>query len=253
MLENIVNPLHTSWTTWAITVLCALITGMSKSGLKGFAMINIPILANLYGGMDSVGILLPFLIFGDVFALIFYRRSADWKYIKLLFPWAICGVIIATFFGKYINDVQFRNSIAIAILICLFLILYRDVKGSKIQIADKKWFSSSLGLSGGFATMIGNAAGPIFNLYLMSMRLPKNSFIGTGAIFYLILNIIKVPIHFIYWESINPKTLQLNFVLLPVLLIGAFAGKRIVKNIPEKAYRYFVIAVISISAILLFF
>ncbi|MGQ1785527.1 MULTISPECIES: sulfite exporter TauE/SafE family protein [unclassified Saccharicrinis] len=253
MIESIINPLQTDWTIWGITAFCALVSGMSKSGLKGFAMINIPILANLYGGMASVGILLPFLIFGDVFAVIYYRRSAEWKYIKKLFPWALCGVVLATFFGKYINDEQFRISIGIAIIICLALIVYKDISGGKEIITDKKWFSSSLGLSGGFATMIGNAAGPIFNLYLMSMRMPKNAFIGTGAIFYLILNTIKLPIHFFYWDSISMKTLQLNFVLLPILLIGAFTGKLIVKHIPEKAYRYFVIGVISVSAVLLFF
>lgn len=216
-------------------------------------MINIPLLANLYGGMASVGILLPFLIFGDIFALVYYRRSAEWKYIKILFPWALAGVLIATFFGRYINDEQFRISIGIAIIICLALIVYKDIYGGKQVLSDKKWFSSSLGLSGGFATMIGNAAGPIFNLYLMSMRLPKNVFIGTGAIFYLILNLLKFPIQMFYWDSISLKSLQLNFVLLPVLLTGAFIGKRIVKYIPEKAYRYFVIGVISVSAIMLFF
>ncbi len=254
MMQAILNPLHTSWDIWWMTVLCALITGLSKSGLKGFAMINIPILAHLYGGMASVGILLPFLIFGDTFAIIYYRRSAEIKHIKKVFPYAMIGLVLAMFVGKYIDDDQFRNAIGIAILICLAIILYRDISvGNGDQIITKKWFSSSLGISGGFATMIGNAAGPIFNLYLMSMRLPKESFIATGAYFYLILNVIKFPIHVFYWKSITLETFQLNLVCLPVLLLGAFIGKRLVKLIPEKGYRYFVLGVISISAALLFF
>ena len=251
MIETIINPLQTDWNIWLITALCALVTGMSKSGLKGFAMINIPILAHLYGGMASVGILLPFLIFGDTFALIYYRRSAQWQYIKRLFPWAIVGLVLATLVGKYINDEQFRTSIAISILVCLAIIVYRDISGNKETLTTNKWFANSLGISGGFATMIGNAAGPIFNLYLMSIRLPKNVFIGTGAYFYIILNSIKLPIHFFYWQSISIKTLQLNFVLLPILIIGAFTGKKIVQYIPEKAYRIFVIAVIAMSAVVL--
>lgn len=254
MIQALLNPLHSDWTTWSITVLCAFIAGLSKSGLKGFAMINIPVLAYLYGGMASVGILLPFLIFGDVFAIIYYRRSAEIKHIKKLFPYAMVGLVLAIFVGKYVNDDQFRNAIAIAILICLAIILYRDLLGNgKLEISDKRWFSTSLGLSGGFATMIGNAAGPIFNLYLMSMRLPKNTFIATGAYFYLILNLIKVPIHVFYWKSITWETFQLNLVCLPILLIGAFLGKWIVKFIPENTYRYFVLGVITLSAILLFF
>jgi uncharacterized membrane protein YfcA len=85
------------------------------------------------------------------------------------------------------------------------------------------------------------------------MRLPKNSFIGTGAWFYLVLNVIKVPVHVFYWKSITWQTFQLNLVTLPVLLIGAFMGKQIVKLIPEKVYRIFVMSIITLSAILLFF
>ncbi len=216
-------------------------------------MINIPILAHLYGGMTSVGLLLPFLVFGDLFALFHYRRGIQWVYVKKLLPWALSGILLATLTGKYINDTQFRYTIAISILICLVLLIYKDVKKLDNGFAKQKWFSITLGLSGGFATMIGNAAGPIFNLYLMTMRLPKETFIGTGAIFYLILNTTKVPIHAFYWHSITWQSLQLNFILLPVLLLGAFIGKRIVKLIPEKGYRRFVIFVTALSAVLLFF
>ncbi len=252
-MENFFNPLHTDWLTWSITLLCAFISGLSKSGLKGFAMINIPILAHLYGGMASVGILLPFLVFGDLFALFNYRKGVQWEYIKKLIPWAFGGILLATVLGKYISDTQFRYTIAISILICLALLIYKDLKNLDTQFTRQRWFATTLGLSGGFATMIGNAAGPIFNLYLMSMRLPKETFIGTGAIFYLILNTTKIPLHAFYWHSITWQSLQLNFILLPVLLLGAFIGKYIVKLIPEKIYRRFVIVVIGISAVLLFF
>ena len=101
--------------------------------------------------------------------------------------------------------------------------------------------------------MMGNAAGPIFNLYLLSMRLPKESYIGTGAWFYLFLNLFKVPFHVVSWHTISWKTLQLNVIMFPVLLAGAFIGKKVVSYIPEKEYRYLVYTVILLSAILLFF
>lgn len=252
-MAEIINPLQSDWLTWGITLFCAFVSGISKSGLKGFAMINIPILAHLYGGMASAGILLPFLIFGDLFALIVYRKKMEWSYISKLLPWALIGITVATFTGKYVSDDQFRITIAIAILVCLAIIIYKDIKKEEGGFTEKRWFSTSLGLSGGFATMIGNAAGPIFNLYLMTMRLPKETFIATGAAFYLLLNTLKVPIHAFYWHSITWETIQLNFVLLPALLAGAFLGKRLVKIIPEKAYRRFVIVVIALSAVLLFF
>ncbi|MDB4334794.1 sulfite exporter TauE/SafE family protein [bacterium] len=250
---DIINPLQTSWATWGVTILCAMIIGISKSGLKGFGMITIPILANLYGGMLSTAIILPFLVFGDTYALYFYRASAEWKYIKKVYPWALVGIAVALVIGKFISDSQFRYAIAISVLICLIILVYKELKGGKMDFVKRDWFSTTLGLSGGFATMIGNAAGPIFNLYLLSMRLPKNTFIATGAWFFLTLNLIKIPLHLWVWDSMNMKTLQLNFVLLPTLLAGATFGKYLVKKIPERPYRIFVIVTMGVTSILLFF
>ena len=251
-MYDILNPLHSDWTTWSLTLLCAFLVGVSKSGLKGTGMLAIPVLAHLYGGKASVGILLPFLIMGDLMAVKFYFKSGNIKLILKLIPWAVIGILTAVFVGNRINDTQFKHTIAIAILICLVLLLYNEFK-SKANISSSKIFSGSLGLAGGFATMIGNAAGPIFNLYLLSMRLPKEVYIGTGAWFYLFLNVFKIPFHILSWNTIDLSTLQLNFVMLPVLVIGAFLGKKIVSYIPEKPYRYLIFTIISLSAIVLFF
>ncbi|MCU4174161.1 sulfite exporter TauE/SafE family protein [Carboxylicivirga sp. N1Y90] len=252
-MTELLNPLNTSWNTWLITLFCAFLIGVSKSGLKGLGMVSIPLLAYLYGGKASVGILLPFLIMGDALALSFYFKSGKIKYIIKLIPWAVIGILIAVYVGNQINDQQFKHAIAIAILVCLVLLLYNEFRKSKINLTSHPVFSGSLGLMGGFATMMGNAAGPIFNLYLLSMRLPKESYIGTGAWFYLFLNCFKVPFHVLSWQTIDLKTIQLNIVMFPVLFVGALIGKRIVKLIPDKQYRYFIFAVILLSAILLFF
>jgi uncharacterized membrane protein YfcA len=253
MIANILNPLSVSWGVWWITAGCAFLIGISKTGLKGIAMVTIPVLAHLYGGMASAGLMVPFLVFGDMFAIRFYHKSARWEHIKRLIPYALGGIALALVVGGMISDNQFRNVIGVSILVCLVLIFYRDLRGRSIDFANNRWFSRSLGLAGGFATMIGNAAGPIFNLYLLSMRLPKNTFIATGAVFYVSMNLLKIPLHYFVWHSISLSTLQMNVVLFPAVALGAFTGKKIVGYIPEREFRIFVTVVISVSAILLFF
>ncbi|TAJ11159.1 sulfite exporter TauE/SafE family protein [Marinilabiliaceae bacterium JC017] len=252
-MQTFLNPLNTSWSIWAITLLCAFLTGLSKSGLKGISMVSIPLLATVYGGKASVGILLPILIFGDLMALVFYHRSGQIKHIIKLFPWAVIGIGTAVITGNLINDKQFRYTIAISILVCIVILVYNEIKGKSKQLTNNPAFSAGMGITGGFATMIGNAAGPIFNLYLLSMRLPKNNFIGTGAWFFLTLNLFKVPFHIFSWQSISWQTFQLDLVMIPAIVTGAFIGRYAVKFIPEKGYRYFVFTIISISAIVLFF
>ncbi|MFO8000882.1 MAG: sulfite exporter TauE/SafE family protein [Marinilabilia sp.] len=253
MFESIINPLGTSWGIWFITLASAWLVGVSKSGLKGIAMVTIPVLAHFYGGMASAGILVPFLVFGDMFAIRYYYKSLRWEHIKKLYPYALSGIALALIVGKMITDDQFRHIIAISVLLCLALIFYRDYSGASDGFTQKNWFARTLGVTGGFATMIGNAAGPIFNLYLLSMRLPKKSFIATGAVFYISLNFLKIPLHIVVWDSISPDTLQMNFIMLPAVWIGSITGKWLVRFIPEKEFRIFVTIVITISAVMLFF
>ncbi len=253
MLEAILNPLQVSWTIWFVTLGCAFINGFSKSGLKGIGMVSIPILAYLYGGMVSSGILLPFLIFGDFFAIRNYKASIKWKQIRNLLPWSIAGILLAVAVGKLISDAVFRDIMAIAVFVCLAVILYFDFSGKKTDLSKYPFLSKVTGFSGGFATMIGNAAGPIFDVYLLSMRLQKESFLGTAAIFFIILNIFKLPFHFFVWESITLSSLQMNFIMLPSVFLGSWAGKRIVSHIPEREFRFLVIIIIALSALMLLF
>jgi len=186
-------------------------------------------------------------------ALIQYHKSGRFKEILRLFPFAAVGIIVAVLVGSYINDKQFRDAIAGVLLLSLVIMLFNEIRGKKESLSNSIFFRSFFGITGGFATMIGNAAGPIFNLYILSMRMPKNSFIGTGAWFFLALNLFKVPFHVFSWHTITTQTFQMDILMIPGIIVGAIAGKRIVKLIPEKAYRLFIYVVIFLSSVMMFF
>jgi len=108
-----------------------------------------------------------------------------------------------------------------------------------------------MGLVGGFTTMVGNAAGPVFSIYLLAMKLPKREFIGTGAIFFFIINLSKVPFHIFAWETIDTRTIVVDLILFPIIATGMFLGIRLVKLFPEKLYRYFVIGMTTLAAVIM--
>ncbi len=251
MIE-LVNEFLNTPLAWVLFIVCGILIGMAKTGLSGAGLMIVPIMANVFGGKLSVGIVLPMLIFADLFAVNYYHRHANWRYILMAIPWAIIGVVLGTVYGNHIDDNQFKAIIGVVILIGISLMLWQDFYLKNITIPDKWWFAAVLGLTGGFTTMIGNAAGPIMSLYLLSMNLPKNIYIGTAAWFFLIINLIKVPFHIFIWNTISINTLSLNLISIPSILIGVFIGIKIVKLFPEKIYRYFIIASTLLSAIFLF-
>ncbi|HAH23768.1 MAG TPA: hypothetical protein DCL77_08425 [Prolixibacteraceae bacterium] len=236
---------------WCLIVLCGMLIGMSKVGVPGVSMIVVPALAFIFGAKASTGVLLPILMMADLFGVAYYRRHANWAHLIKVLPWAIVGLLLALWIGKMVNDVQFKNLIAILVFLSVGLMLWQDKRKGTNLFPDKWWFAASMGILGGFATMIGNVAGPVFAIYLLAMHLPKNSFIGTGAWFFMIINFTKFPLQLFVWHNISSQTLIIDLMTLPAIALGAFIGIKAVKIIPEQTYRGFVIAITVISAFLL--
>jgi uncharacterized membrane protein YfcA len=236
---------------WGLVFLCAALIGMSKTGLSGVGLMVVPLFAEVFGGRPSVGLLLPVLIFADVFAVSWYNRHAEWKHIIRLLPWALLGILAGTWVGASVSERVFNLMLAALVILGIGLMLYQDLR-KNIKIPDYWWFSMVLGLLGGFATMVGNAAGPVMALYLLSMRLPKNRFIGTAAWFFFIVNVSKVPFHIIAWKTITWQTLFLDTLMIPAIAAGAFLGIWLVRFFPERAYRIFIIISTLLAALLLF-
>lgn len=251
MLEGINLP-ELSTIQWFLVVLAAVLIGASKTGISGAGMISIPVLAAIFGGKMSAGLVLPMLSIADIFAVSYYNRHAQWKYVLKLLPWSVLGIFLGIYVGDKISDTFFKQLIGIIVISSIAIMIWQDVRKKKINIPDYWWFAALMGFAGGFATMIGNAAGGIMALYLLSMRLPKNTYIGTGAWFFFVINLFKIPFHIFIWKTITLDSFAFDVVMIPALAIGALLGVKIVKLIPEKAYRIFIIVITLISALFLF-
>jgi uncharacterized protein len=234
-------------------ITAALLIGMSKAGLSGFGLAMVPLMALIFGAKPSTGVILPMLIVADIMAVIYYHRSAVWKYIIRILPWAAAGVIIALITGKMVNNNQFRIVMMTVVWIMLILMILNDLRSKQgNEIPESPLVASLLGLAGGFATMIGNSAGPVFTLYFLAMRLPKKEFIGTGAWLYLIINTSKLPLQALVWKNISWNFLMLDLISIPFIALGIFIGIHVVKLFPEKIYRYFVIGTTLVTSVLMF-
>jgi hypothetical protein len=215
---------------------------MSKAGLNGISLSIIPVMALIFGAKESTGVIVPMLIIADIMAVIYYRRNAVWKHILRIIPWVAVGVIIASVTGNLINANQFRIVLLTVVWIMLILMILNDLRKDKgKEIPENHLFASLMGIAGGFSSMIGNSAGPVFTLYFLAMRLPKKEFIGTGAWLFLIMNTGKFPLQVFVWKTITANTLLLNLISIPAIVCGILVGIYIVKLIPEKVYRYFII------------
>lgn len=240
---------HLTYSEIAIIFTVALLTGMAKTGVQGAGMLSVPMLAVVFGGQLSSGVLLPMLVLADVFGVWYYHRHASWFHLKKLFPWAALGVMAGTGIGGYIDDALFKLMMAITIVIGLGIMIWLERLGEPDKIPHSKWFAGATGVLGGFTSMVGNLAGSVMSVYLLSIRMPKNEFIGTTAWFFLVVNWFKVPFHVFAWRTITWNTIWLDLITLPVILLGAWLGILIVKKLSDTLYRWFIIVMTLIAAI----
>lgn len=227
---------------------------MSKTGIQGINTISIPLMAIAFGAKESTGIILPMLCIADLFAVAYYRRSARWEYVFKLLPAAIIGFFAAIAVDKFVPQAAFKYLMAFCIFGGLIVMYWNSKNREKTEkIAASRAYSSAFGFAGGFSTMIGNAAGPVMAVYLLSANLPKLAFVGTNAWFFLTVNYLKVPLQIFAWNNIHLNAFLLNLLCIPFILAGAGLGIIFIKLIPEKFFKIFIVLSTLISTIAMLF
>jgi len=236
---------------WILISAAAFILGLAKAGLKGIDMLNVTIMAIVFGGKASTGIVLPLLCVADIFAVFYYNRHAQWNHFWKIIPWMAAGILIGVYVGKDLNEAVFRKIMAMIIIITVVIMIVMEFRKTT-QVPTHPLFVASTGLVAGFTTMLGNLAGAFTNIYFLAMRMSKNDFIGTAAWVFLVINLFKLPFQVFYWKNITATSLKTDLVLLPALALGFWAGLKIVARIKDDNYRKIVIVLTLIGAMFIF-
>ena len=241
-----------SFFNWGLILLAAFFIGLSKAGLKGIDMMNVTIMAIVFGSKASTGIVLPLLCIADIIAVSYYHRHAQWNHFWKLIPWMAIGILVGVYVGKDMNEAVFRKIMAVIIIVTVAIMIALEMRKNPL-IPTNKLFVANMGLAAGFTTMLGNLAGAFSNIYFLAMRMSKNDFIGTAAWIFLVINLFKLPFQVFFWKNITLESVYTDILLLPALLIGFWVGLRIVSKIKDDNYRKVVIVLTFLGAIVLLF
>ena len=117
------------------------------------------------------------------------------------------------------------------------------------------WYNyakSGYGGLAGFTTMVANAGGAPMSLYLLAAKYEKWRFIGTGAWFFFAVNAIKLPIS-IGLGIIGAQTVVLWASVAPIVLLGTWLGRVVIKKIDQGLFEGLVTASVAASALYLAF
>jgi len=242
-------PYDATWIVIALASLGALSLGVSKTGFPGLAIVNVLLIAELFGAKNSVGIVLPMLIVCDLIVYPLFRRYASWNMVWPLLPVTLAAIVGAWFLLDAIDDTTARHIIGGIILVMLALQLLREFwKEFLVHLPDSRLFRWGSCLLIGVSTMLANAAGPVYSIYALVHRMKKEDFLGVGARFFLLVNLFKVP--FLgQIQLINRESLTLNLLLLPALVLGILCGRRLIQLVPQRLFELLLYGFSAIAAI----
>ena len=226
-----------------------IIVGLSKGGFGGIALLAVPILSLVADPIKSAAIMLPILLAMDVVALWIYRGLYDRSSLIALLPAAMLGIFFGWLTAAWVTADFVRfvvGTISILFTLDHWLKFRPAFHGRPGPIKGL-----ICGAGAGFTSFIAHAGAPPFQFYMIPIRLEPRVFVGTGVIFFAVVNAVKV-LPYTLLGQFETENLLTSLVLLPLAPLSTLAGFALVKIISvDLFYRitYLIVFVIGLKLI----
>jgi uncharacterized membrane protein YfcA len=221
-------------------VPAVIFMGLSKGGFSGLALLGLPLMALFISPIQAAAITLPILIVQDAVSVWAFRHHWDRRNLAILLPGAIVGILLGYLLAAWVQDAAVRLTVGIIAVTFAARRLVLERRPEAVTPTDADVPRGLLwGTVSGFASMIAHAGGAPFQVYVMPQRLARDVFVGTGAIFFGLINWIKVP-PYIALGQFTAENLATSLVLFPLAIAATWAGVWLVRRLSME--RFYTIA-----------
>ena len=225
----------------------ALGIGFVKAGVPSLGMLATVILLLIFPAKDAIGLALLYLLAGDVAAIAMHHKNIEFDKLNRMLPSIILGILGAGLTLYFVSNDELNILIGYSILVLVIIGILRD-RITPFAMRHIYWVRNILGVMAGFTTTVGNVAGPVISIYFLLLNLKKEKFVATTALFFIIVNVLKIPLYGalgIFKAYYIPSYL----ITVPLVFIGAFFGKKFLQYLPQKAFNVIVLVFAALAAI----
>ncbi|MGO4735699.1 sulfite exporter TauE/SafE family protein [Bosea sp. 2KB_26] len=219
----------------AAMVPAVILVGLAKGGFSGLGLLSLPLMALVLPPVQAAAIMLPILIVQDMVSVWAYRREFDRRNLATMLPGALLGVLAGYALASRVSDAAVGLSVGVISVAFAARRLFADRKAQSPVTKPAFGPGSFWGAVCGFTSMIAHAGGPPFQIYVMPQRLSPPTFVGTGAIFFALLNLMKVG-PYIALGQFTRENLAASTALFPVAILATVAGVWLVRRVPAERF-----------------
>jgi uncharacterized protein len=216
---------------YAVALPAVAMFGLTKGGFAGASLPAMPLLALIMPPFTAAAIILPVLLVQDVVTVYAFRREFDRTMLKLMLPGAVAGSVLGALTAAWIQPDHVRFGVGLlAFAFCMNAFFGPGAGKAAPQPHDPVRARFWGGVSG-FTSFVIHAGGAPFNIYALPRRLSKEVLSGTSAIFFSLVNLMKIPAY-LGLGQLTAETLKLSAVLLPAAVLANAGGIWLVRRVP---------------------
>lgn len=228
--------------------LCVFLYGVSKTAMPVLGVLASPLLAAALTPTVAAGFMVPLLLLGDLIALAVYRQHVEWRVIGRILPGLLVGLVLTAVLFLFADITTVGRVVGALILISVILEASRMRRAPmEVPPSGTPWDRLVTGFFGalaGVTTFAANAGGSAMSLYLIRLRVPMLTFMGTSVWFFFILNLVKVPL-IAAVGLFSVESLRVGALMAPLTVAGAVLGIYVFRRMDQ---RIFVIVALVLSA-----
>ena len=218
---------------YAVAIPAVIFLGLAKGGFSGVATGATPLLALYLPPLEAAALLLPIVLCQDAISVhAYWREWSSWN-LKILLPGAVFGLGLGYLFAAHVSDDAIRILIGLTALVFVGTTWLRQSQPKATQggvTAGLFW-----GTVSGFLSFASQGGGPPFQVFTLPQRLSKMTFVGTTAIFFAALNIIKI-VPYAMLAQFTVKNVSTSLVLLPLAVFANLVGIWLIKVVPTVQF-----------------
>ncbi|HLO44417.1 MAG TPA: sulfite exporter TauE/SafE family protein [Leadbetterella sp.] len=230
---------------YALFVFLALISEIigTVSGF-GSSILFIPIASLFFDFKTVLGITAVFHVFSNLSKIALFRKGINKDIaIKLGIP-AIIFVIIGAYITTFLPTQKIElgmNMMLVVLAIYLFINFNKTLKQTNQNLVLG-------GVASGFLAGIAGTGGAIRGITLSAFQLSKDAFVATSAFIDLGVDFSRAVVY-VSNGYFSKGYLFLIPFLIGVSILGTYLGKLLLKRTSELVFRYIVLGVIILTAV----
>jgi len=239
---------HTDLFFYLVAVPAVVVLGLAKGGFAGLGILAVPLMALAVSPVEAASIVLPVLIVQDAVSIWAFRRHWDGRILALMLPSAAVGIAAGYALAAYVSAAAVALAVGLVSILFAAQRLWAERHRAPADSKAPAWFGALCGVGAGFTSQIAHAGGPPFQLYVLPKRLPRDAFIGTSALFFAAVNLMKMPAYAALGQFTRANLLT-SAALVPVAVAATWAGVWLVRRVPaDSFYRLIYLLLLMLGA-----